>query len=114
MLGVLLTAAGFWALSRAAQAKQLAIFHALLHEAEQRIAANVEARVKAEAVREAVEHALGMVKDITQVRAATPPSITPHLDAIEAETAAFRLRRERDLAAASDARFNEILKENKG
>lgn len=102
MLGVVLTAAGFWALYRAAQAKQLAAFSALLHEAEQRITAT------------AVEKALGMVKDITQVRAATPPSITPHLDAIEAETAAFRLRRERDLAAASDARFNETLKENKG
>lgn len=56
-----------------------------------------------------VEKALGMVRDITQVRAATPPSITPHLDAIAAEEAAWALGRKKRLAAESDARFNEKM-----
>jgi hypothetical protein len=50
---------------------------------------NYEARV--------VEKALGMVRDITQVRAATPPSLHPILDAIEAEKALFDLTRQREL-----------------
>lgn len=52
------------------------------------------------------ERALGMVRDITQVRAATPPSLTPHLDAIAAEKAAWELGRQKQLAAESDKRFN--------
>lgn len=64
-----------------------------------------DARVRAEAV----THALGMVRDITQVRAATPPSTTPHLDAIQAETAAWELGRKKRLAAESDERFGKEL-----
>lgn len=69
-------------------------FLAYLREAEYRVAERVAA----------------IVRDIAQVRAATPPSITPHLDAIEAERAAWALGREKRLAAASDQRFNETLK----
>ncbi len=56
-----------------------------------------------------VAKALGMVRDITQVRAATPPSTTPHLDAIAAIDAAWESGRKRRLADEADKRFNKEL-----
>lgn len=44
---------------------------------------------------EAVSAALGMVKDITQTRAAMPASAHPILDAIEVEERLFLLARQR-------------------
>lgn len=58
---------------------------------------------------EALQAALGMVRDITQVRAATPVSLTPKLDAIEAERAAWAFSREKQIAEASDKRFNDEM-----
>ena len=81
MLGIVLAAAGFWALHRWEQARQLAAFHALLHEAEQRIVATV----KAEATAEAVEKAPGMVKDIVGTRGQPEPAVNRFEQAIEAE-----------------------------
>lgn len=58
---------------------------------------------------EYLDHALGMVRNITQVRGATPVSLTPKLDAIEAEKAAFDLSRYKENALASDKRFNKEM-----
>lgn len=50
-----------------------------------------------------------IVRDISQVRAATPPSITPHLDAIAAADAAWEFGRKQRLAAEADKRFNKEM-----
>lgn len=63
------------------------------------------------------EKALGMVRDITQTRAAAPVSLTPKLDAIEAERAAWEFAHLRETHEASLQRFNELMgtkKEYKG
>lgn len=60
------------------------------------------------------EKALGMARDITQVRAATPVSLTPKLDAIEAEKAAFDFAAHRQMTEEHLRRFNELMgRENK-
>lgn len=107
MLGIVITTAGFWALHRWEQARQLATWNALLREAEQRIVATV----KAEATAEAVEKALGMVRDIVGTRGQSEPAVNRFEQAIEAEARheAWMRRIQLDKAQAE-----VVLQEKKG
>lgn len=107
MLGIVMAAGGFWLLHRWEQARQLAALQALLREAEQRIVATV----RAEATAEAVEKALGMVRDIVQTRGQPEPAVNRFEQAIEAEARheAWVRRIQLDKAQA-----DVVLQEKKG